>query len=46
MLQFTMKLVKSSLGGELYFTREMIDHMSLLREFYEPSMDLSPGMAG
>ena len=44
--KFTRKLVKSSLGGEVYAFSEMIDHMALLREFYEPCSHISPGLVG
>ena len=39
-------LVKSILGGEVYASGEMIDHVALLREFYAPFLDASPGMVG
>ena len=38
--KFTRKLVESGPGGE------MLDHASLLREVYEPSVEMSPGMVG
>ena len=44
--KFTRKLVGSSLGGEVYAFSEMADHMALIREFYAPSVGLSPGVAG
>ena len=44
--KFTRKLVKSSLGGEVYAFSEMVDHMSLIREFYAPFVDIPPGMVG
>ena len=44
--KFTRKLVKSSLGGEVYAFSEMLDHMTLLRGFYEPFAKASPGMVG
>ena len=44
--KFTRKLVKSSLGGEVYASSEMIDHMALLREFYAPFSHISPGLVG
>ena len=44
--KFTRKLVKSSLGGEVYAFSEMIDHVALLREFYAPFSHISPGMVG
>ena len=44
--KFTRKLVKSSLGGEVYAFSEMVDHMALIREFYTPFVGLSPGMVG
>ena len=42
----TRKLATSSLGGEAFSFSEMIHHVSPLREFSEPSLDISPGMAG
>ena len=44
--KFTRKLVKSSLGGEVYAFSEMLDHMTLLRGFYAPFAKVSPGMVG
>ena len=44
--QFTRKLVKSSLGGEVYAFSEMLGHMSMRREFHGHSADLYPGMVG
>ena len=44
--KFTRKLVKSSLGGEVYAFSEMIDHMALLREFYAPFSHISSGLVG
>ena len=44
--KFTRKLVKSSLGGEVYAFSETIDHVALLREFYAPFSRLSPGLVG
>ena len=44
--KFTRKLVKSSLGGEVYAFSELIDHMALPREFYAPFSRMSPGVAG
>ena len=44
--KFTRKLVKSSLGGEVYAFSEMVDHMALIREFYAPCVELPPGMVG
>ena len=38
--KFTRKLVKSSLGGEVYAFSEMVDHMALIREFYTPFVGL------
>ena len=40
----TRKLVKSSLGAEVYAFSEMIDHMALLREFSEPFSRTSPAL--
>ena len=44
--KITRKLVKSSLGGEVYAFSEMIDHMALIRDFFAPFVGLSPGMVG
>ena len=44
--KFTRKLAKSSLGGEVYAFSEMVDHMSMPREFYGHFTDLYSGMAG
>ena len=44
--KFARKLVKSSLGGEVYAFSEMIDHMALLREFCAPFSRIPPGMVG
>ena len=44
--KFTRKLVKSSLGGEVYAFSEMADHMALIREFYAPFVGSSPGTVG
>ena len=44
--KFTSKLVKSSLGGDAYAFSEMKDHVALLREFYAPPTDMSPGVIG
>ena len=44
--EFTRKLVKSSLGGEVYAFRGMVEHMSLLREFNANFADLAPGAIG
>ena len=44
--KFTRKLVKSSLGGEVYAFSEMIDHMALLREFCVPFSHISSGLVG
>ena len=44
--EFARKLVKSSLGGEAYAYSKMMDRMALLREFYDPVADLSPGVVG
>ena len=44
--KFTRKLVRSSLGGDVYAFCEMFGRASLLRGFREPSGDLSPGMIG
>ena len=39
-------LAESSLGGEVYATSEMVANMPLLRDFYGPFVDVSPGMLG
>ena len=44
--KFTRKLVKSSLGGEVYAFSEILDHMALNRKFCAPFADLFPGMVG
>ena len=44
--KFTRKLVKSSLGGEVYAFSEMLDHVALLREIYAPFSHISPGLVG
>ena len=44
--KFTRKLVKSSLGGEVYAFSEMLDHMSMLREFYGHFAGMSLGLVG
>ena len=44
--KFTRRLVKSSLGGRVYALSEMVGDITLLREFYPPFLDISPGMVG
>ena len=44
--KFTRKMVKSSLGGEVYALSEMVDHMLLLKDFYGPSGGINPGVVG
>ena len=44
--QFTRRLVRSSLGGEVYTFSAKWGHMSILREFYGHFTDVYPGMAG
>ena len=44
--KFARKLVEGSLGGDVYALREMLDHTSMLREFYALFSDMSPGMMG
>ena len=44
--KFTRKLVKSSLGGEVYAFSEMLGHMSMLREFYGHFAGSNPGLIG
>ena len=40
------KVVKSRRGGEAYAFSGMVDHISLLREFYPPYAALWPGKIG
>ena len=42
--RFARKLVESSLGGEVYAFGEMLDHMSMLREFYGHFADAFSGV--
>ena len=44
--KFVWKSARSSLGGEASAFREMVARASLLREFYEPFVDMSPGIVG
>ena len=44
--KLTRRLDESSLGGEVYAFSEMIDHVSMLREFYGHFIDLTPGVVG
>ena len=44
--KFTRKLLKSSVGRDVYAFSEMADHAALLSEHYSPCADISPGMAG
>ena len=44
--KFTRKLTEISLGGSVYASSEILAHMALAREFYDPIADLLPGMAG
>ena len=44
--KYTRQLVTSSLAEAVNDFSEMVDHMEPSREFYEPSMDLPPGMVG
>ena len=44
--EFARKLAKSSLGGEVFAFSEMLEHVSHLRQFYEPFFELSPSMIG
>ena len=37
--------VREDIGGEVCAFSEMVDHVSPLREFYEPLVDLSLGAA-
>ena len=43
--KFTHKLVETGLGGEVYAFGGMADHVALLKGFYAPSANISPGMA-
>ena len=44
--KFTRKLAMGSSGGEVYATSEMLDRMFPLPAYYEPFLDLSPGIIG
>ena len=44
--KFTRKLVKSSLEGDFHASSEMLDHMSVLREFYRHFTDCDTGEVG
>ena len=44
--KLTRKLATRSPGGEVYSCSEIADHISPLREFYEPFAVMSPGMIG
>ena len=44
--KFTRKLVTGSLGGEVYALSDLVDHVSLLRDCYEPFGGLNPGKVG
>ena len=44
--KFTWKPATSSPGGEGYALGKMVDNMALIRNFYEPSEGLAPGMVG
>ena len=44
--KFTRGLAKSSLGGDVCAFSEMLDHMSMLREFFGHFKNLYSGMAG
>ena len=44
--KFTRRLVRSRSGGEVYALSEMVDHMTLPRDFYGPCGGLDPGMVG
>ena len=39
-------MVKSSVGGVVYALSDIVDHMLLLRDIYEPFEGLNPGVAG
>ena len=38
--------MKSSLGGEVYAVGEMVDHMTLLKDFRGPSEGVNPDLSG
>ena len=38
--------MRSALGGDVHAFSELIKHMSPLREFYDPFVNLSPGVIG
>ena len=40
--EFTMKMAKSSLGGEVYALREMVDHMLLTKDSFLARWDWRP----
>ena len=44
--EFTRKMVKSSLGGEVYALSEMVDHALLLKDCYGPFGGINPGAVG
>ena len=44
--KFARKMVKSSLGGEVYGLSELVDHMLLSKDFYGPFARLDPGVVG
>ena len=44
--KFTRILAKTSVGGDVYASSELMDHVALLRELYASFADLSPGLVG
>ena len=43
--RFAWHLVSRTVGGRVCARSETIDHVSLSRQFYEPSVDVSPGIS-
>ena len=44
--KYARKMVRSSLGGEVYAPSEMVDHTSLQREFCGPLVDMPRNTVG
>ena len=44
--KFTREPVNRGLGGEVYALSEMVDPVASIRDFYESSAGLSPGVLG
>ena len=44
--KFTRMSIKSSLGGAVCAHGDMVDHMALIRDFFEPYVGLSLGVIG